>query len=620
VGPRTTKVEDDELSLCDQKGVVEGGLIERYFGEWKRDRRVGYGVGHRSDGLQYEGEWLNDRKNGYGRTTLPDGSRIEGKYRNNTLVSSANKAVKRPKIFTDAIREKVENAVQEAQRAADNAKQKADIALIRVPSAQVKAEEANVVAREATRNEENARFHAAKTNQPNAKPGNHLTMHRVNEAEFLVSYDTGESITTAAGTSKAPTALSSLKLRLPFNKHFKQQQHHHQQQQPDHSFAGRKTFLPKRFPWQKTKTTGTTRDDRIGIGNREMELAGGHHGDQFHLQQPGVLGMKGGRDLGPGAIAHYGLSPATGGDLRFESRIGERVTVPRPYSTTFQSPGVGGGVGVGEGGRGGPGRVDRLRKELIEAVEPTDARHPRRNSLPSIVKQKIFESTSQQVNHTTTTNTSTPYQSVAVTRPLTTTPRTEEKTLQQEPPKSMAPSQRRSSHTETYLIDRGVRKRVKSLYEDVENVQRSPSTKQTQRSPSFAKPGAMGKLIMSTMVTGFALSQSTPKRDWTHDSNTFNKMYSFESPTLRRKKKTGSTSDVTSIKPSEVLSREVVYVMSQRKREELIQKRMEEEARRMRGEIVISIYMFQDWRFLLVFFFIIVAAGLVIMSKNSNHS
>lgn len=129
-GARAVKV-DDELSLCEQKDA-EGGLIERYFGEWKRDIRVGYGVSHRSDGLQYEGEWLNDKKNGYGRTTLPDGSRLEGKYKNNTLVSSAVNAGKGPTLFKAAILEKVENAVKEAQKASDNAKQKADIALIRL--------------------------------------------------------------------------------------------------------------------------------------------------------------------------------------------------------------------------------------------------------------------------------------------------------------------------------------------------------------------------------------------------------------------------------------------------------------------------------------------------------
>jgi len=48
-------------------------IIERYCGEWKGDRRTGYGVAERSDGLRYEGEWASNRKHGYGVTTLQDG-------------------------------------------------------------------------------------------------------------------------------------------------------------------------------------------------------------------------------------------------------------------------------------------------------------------------------------------------------------------------------------------------------------------------------------------------------------------------------------------------------------------------------------------------------------------
>ena len=48
-------------------------IVERYSGEWKGDRRTGYGVAERSDGLRYEGEWASNRKHGYGVTTLQDG-------------------------------------------------------------------------------------------------------------------------------------------------------------------------------------------------------------------------------------------------------------------------------------------------------------------------------------------------------------------------------------------------------------------------------------------------------------------------------------------------------------------------------------------------------------------
>lgn len=51
-------------------------LIERYLGEWKGDRRSGYGVAERTDGLRYEGEWACNRKHGYGVTILRDGIQL----------------------------------------------------------------------------------------------------------------------------------------------------------------------------------------------------------------------------------------------------------------------------------------------------------------------------------------------------------------------------------------------------------------------------------------------------------------------------------------------------------------------------------------------------------------
>jgi hypothetical protein len=40
------------------------------MGEWKNDKRAGFGISERSDGLKYEGEWFNNKKYGYGVTTL----------------------------------------------------------------------------------------------------------------------------------------------------------------------------------------------------------------------------------------------------------------------------------------------------------------------------------------------------------------------------------------------------------------------------------------------------------------------------------------------------------------------------------------------------------------------
>jgi junctophilin len=53
-------------------------VVETYSGEWKNDKRSGYGVCERTDGLKYEGEWFNNKKNGYGLTTFQDGAIEEG--------------------------------------------------------------------------------------------------------------------------------------------------------------------------------------------------------------------------------------------------------------------------------------------------------------------------------------------------------------------------------------------------------------------------------------------------------------------------------------------------------------------------------------------------------------
>ena len=54
-------------------------VVETYAGEWKNDKRSGYGVCERTDGIKYEGEWFNNKKNGYGATTFQDGSLEEGR-------------------------------------------------------------------------------------------------------------------------------------------------------------------------------------------------------------------------------------------------------------------------------------------------------------------------------------------------------------------------------------------------------------------------------------------------------------------------------------------------------------------------------------------------------------
>lgn len=118
---------ESELPVGDDD--VDATTTESYAGEWKNDKRTGCGVSRRSDGLQYQGEWLGNKRHGYGCTTFPDGTKEEGKYKQNVLVSGKRKNL--IPLRASKIREKVDRAVEGADKAADIAKQKAEIALSR---------------------------------------------------------------------------------------------------------------------------------------------------------------------------------------------------------------------------------------------------------------------------------------------------------------------------------------------------------------------------------------------------------------------------------------------------------------------------------------------------------
>ncbi|KAL2085220.1 hypothetical protein ACEWY4_018540 [Coilia grayii] len=108
---------------------VDATTTESYMGEWKNDKRCGFGVSERSNGMKYEGEWLNNRRHGYGATVFPDGTKEEGKYKNNVLVRGIRKQLiplKNPKT-----KEKVDRAVDGARRSAAIARTKVEIAASR---------------------------------------------------------------------------------------------------------------------------------------------------------------------------------------------------------------------------------------------------------------------------------------------------------------------------------------------------------------------------------------------------------------------------------------------------------------------------------------------------------
>lgn len=144
----TISLGDESLAGAEDFPPVEADIdattTEVYMGEWKNDKRSGYGISERSSGLKYEGEWLNNQRHGYGCTTFAEGGKEEGKYLNNMLV----KAVKKKLIHLKGtkIKHKVERAVEGAQRAAAIGKLKAEIAASRTTHAKGKSDGADQAA------------------------------------------------------------------------------------------------------------------------------------------------------------------------------------------------------------------------------------------------------------------------------------------------------------------------------------------------------------------------------------------------------------------------------------------------------------------------------------------
>ncbi|KAG4074985.1 hypothetical protein HA402_014564 [Bradysia odoriphaga] len=136
---------DSNASFTVDEEQLDPSITETYMGEWKRDKRDGYGISERTDGLKYEGEWHNNKKHGYGVTTFRDGTKEEGKYKCNVLITSQKK--KHLFLIRSAkFRERIEAAVSSSTRASKYALQKADIAVSRTSTARGKAEMADSVA------------------------------------------------------------------------------------------------------------------------------------------------------------------------------------------------------------------------------------------------------------------------------------------------------------------------------------------------------------------------------------------------------------------------------------------------------------------------------------------
>ncbi|XP_023224547.1 junctophilin-1-like [Centruroides sculpturatus] len=178
---QTSVHTDSNASFVSQDDIIDSNVIETYMGEWKNDKRCGFGIAERSDGLKYEGEWYNNKKYGYGVTTLKDGTREEGKYKNNVLVTSGKK--KHLFLLRSAkFKERVEAAVNASIRASQIALQKADIAISRTATARGKAEQADVSALHAREDMDIARLVAKQFAPEFHQPGTDALKRKLNES------------------------------------------------------------------------------------------------------------------------------------------------------------------------------------------------------------------------------------------------------------------------------------------------------------------------------------------------------------------------------------------------------------------------------------------------------
>ncbi|KAI5616950.1 junctophilin-1, partial [Silurus asotus] len=159
--------EDDDNALTEDN--VDATTTESYTGEWKNDKRSGFGISERSNGMKYEGEWSNNKRHGYGCTVFPDGTREEGKYKNNVLVRGIKKQL--IPLKNAKTKQKVERAVEGAIRAAAIARTKVEIATSRTAHARAKAEAADQAALAACQDSEVARAVARELSPAFRQPG-----------------------------------------------------------------------------------------------------------------------------------------------------------------------------------------------------------------------------------------------------------------------------------------------------------------------------------------------------------------------------------------------------------------------------------------------------------------
>jgi junctophilin len=238
---------------------------------------------------RYEGEWFANKKYGYGVTTFRDGTKEEGKYKNNVLITSQKK--KHLFLIRSAkFRERIDAAVDSAQRASKYALQKADIAISRTATARGKAEAADVAADHARVDSEVA-IQTAREFAPDFKPAllERFERIRVRERFRATNNDDQAATMTAAMAKSMGNNISPNKQQLlqpPQSSPAMQQQSQQQQQQHIQAPSRRTSVNPSAPPRQNTIEYSSQNNMYANENPIDYNSTLGHNQSQFSQPQP----------------------------------------------------------------------------------------------------------------------------------------------------------------------------------------------------------------------------------------------------------------------------------------------------------------------------------------------
>ncbi|XP_059618548.1 junctophilin-1 isoform X2 [Phlebotomus argentipes] len=270
---------DSNASFTVDEEQLDPSVTEMYMGEWKHDKRDGYGISERSDGLRYEGEWHNNKKHGYGVTTFRDGTKEEGKYKCNVLITSQKK--KHVFLIRSAkFRERIEAAVSSAQRASKYALQKADIAISRTATARSKAELADIISDQARMDSDLAvatarefapdfkptvleRFERLRTRERPRPPTEPPKLEMLSSPKSMSPEATKSPTSSAMAPARAPSVAPQPQSQAAFRRQSFQQ---HQQQSFDYSQMNNVSNVQYSQPHSLNSNVAASQTDYMASG------------------------------------------------------------------------------------------------------------------------------------------------------------------------------------------------------------------------------------------------------------------------------------------------------------------------------------------------------------------